>query len=551
MTDFPKTQRAVQLVGPDELKYNAEKEVYAPNAYQMLCKVEAVGLCFSDLKLLKQFNGHVRKSEITGGVDASVLSEYPAYKPGTQATVPGHEAVIRVLAVGDKVVKAKVGDRLLVQADHRWLKTDQSNGAFGYNIEGALQEYALIDERVSTSPEGESMMIPAPEDCSASAIALCEPWACVEDSYVVEERTTIKAGGKMLVVSEAGHDVDLFVAYIGRFGKPASIDFVAPSEISINVDVATKTVSSLDEIDGSYDDVVYYGANADTAEKLFDKIAANGLLNIVLCGQKFDREVESAVGRVHYGGIRIIGTVDSDPASAMEYIPATGEIRAGDKVNVIGAGGPMGVMHVIRNICQGVENVTVMAGDLDDDRLAPLTAIAAPLAQDRGISYVAYNPKKGEAPTEVNYMALMAPVPALVAQGVKDAAKGGIINIFAGIPATVNGNLDLNAFIEKQLYFIGTSGSTLADMVKVLEKVKSGDLDTNLSAAAVGSLECAVEGIRAVEKQAIAGKIIVYPSCKDLPLTLLSDLAGVKPEVASKLDANGMWTIEAEKELTK
>ncbi len=550
MSDFPKTQRAVQLIGPDELKYNPEKEVYLPNDYQLLCKVEAVGLCFSDLKLLKQFDAHVRKSEIIGGIDKSVLEEYPAYKVDKEPTVPGHEAVLRVLAVGDKVTKSKVGDRFLVQADHRWLMTEQSNGAFGYNLEGALQEYSLIDERVSTSPDGEYMMIPAPEDRSASAIALCEPWACVEDSYVVKERTTIKEGGRMLIVVESDKfDTATLVAMLGRFGKPASIDFISSGEISIDVDVKTNTLVSLDGIDSSYNDVIYYGSNATTAEKLFDRVAAHGILNIVLCGGKFDRDVESAVGRVHYGGIRIVGTLGDNPAESMEYIPATGEIREGNKINVIGAGGPMGVMHVIRNICQGVKDVTVMAGDLDDERLAPLTAIAEPLAQQRGVKYVPYNPTKGDAPTDVDYMSLMAPVPALVAQGIKDAAQGGIINIFAGIAASVLGKIDLNSYIEKKLYFIGTSGSTLEDMLTVLNKVKSGDLDTNLSVAAIGSLESAVEGIRAVENHVIAGKIIIYPSCKDMPLTLLENLSDVKPDVASKLDANGMWTIEAEKAL--
>ena len=65
----------------------------------------------------------------------------------------------------------KAGGRYLVQADWRDLKTKGSNGAFGYNFEGALQEYVLMDERVITSPDGESMLLPAAEDLAASAIA--------------------------------------------------------------------------------------------------------------------------------------------------------------------------------------------------------------------------------------------------------------------------------------------------------------------------------------------------------------------------------------------
>ena len=42
------------------------------------------------------------------------------------------------------------------------------------------------------------MLIPVPEDLSASALALVEPWACVENSYVEKQRQTLKDGGQML-----------------------------------------------------------------------------------------------------------------------------------------------------------------------------------------------------------------------------------------------------------------------------------------------------------------------------------------------------------------
>jgi threonine dehydrogenase-like Zn-dependent dehydrogenase len=73
----PETQYAVQLIGPGELRLNTEKEVFPPGPHQVLAKVEAVGLCFSDLKLLKQFGDHVRKGDILGGLDADVLGSIP------------------------------------------------------------------------------------------------------------------------------------------------------------------------------------------------------------------------------------------------------------------------------------------------------------------------------------------------------------------------------------------------------------------------------------------------------------------------------------------
>ncbi|HUT45523.1 MAG TPA: alcohol dehydrogenase catalytic domain-containing protein [Sedimentisphaerales bacterium] len=548
MADLPETQYAVQLVGPDELVLNKSKEVFRPGPHQILCRVEVVGLCFSDLKLLKQFSSHVRKSEIVSGIDPEVLKEIPSYVPGEAPTVPGHETVVKIEAVGPGVEDVKPGERFLVQTDYRWLRTASSNGAFGYNFEGALQEYVLMDERVITSPEGESMLIPVSEELSASAIALVEPWACVEDAYVSGERTSIKTDGRMLVVADMEVAEDAFENLFGRYGKPAQITWLSKSQ-PVELDVQVKIVADVSELpDAAYDDLIYFGSDVSTVEALFAKVAGRGLLNIVLCGGKFGSDVVTAVGRIHYGGIRIVGTTGSEPADSMEIIPQTDEIREGDKINVIGAGGPMGMMHVVRDICQGVKGVGVFAGDLDDNRLAMLTGIAGPLAEKNGIDYRAYNPTKDEITEAFDYTVLMAPVPSLVAASVRSAARRGLINIFAGIPATVTGKIDLDTYIEKQLYFIGTSGSTLDDMKRMLEKAESGRLDTNVSVAAISGLEGATEGIRAVESRSVAGKIVVYPACRDLGLVTLEELNEKMPEVAECLN-DGLWTKEAEDKL--
>jgi len=548
MTNIPKTQYAVQLVGPDKLILNKSKQVAIPGRHQLLCRVEAVGLCFSDLKLLKQFSSHVRKSEVVSGVDLNILKEIPSYVPGDAATVPGHEAVVRIEAVGPGVEDFKPGQRFLVQTDYRWVRTATSNGALGYNFEGALAEFVLMDKRIITSPDGESMLLPVGEELSGSAVALVEPWACVEDAYASTERTSLKADGHMLVVADVEVPKKTFEDLFSRYGKPAQITWISkspPPELGIKV----KNAANVTELaDAGYNDVIYFGSSTEVVEALFAKVALKGLLNIVLAGGKFGRDVVATVGRVHYGGIRIIGTTGSNPAESMEIIPETDEIRPGDKINVIGAGGPMGMMHVIRNICQGVEGVSVFGSDVDDGRLAALTKIAAPLAEKNGVKYKAYNPTRQESPGAFDYTALMAPIPTLLAAAVHDSAERCLINIFAGIPATVTGEIDLDAYIEKRLYFIGTSGSTLDDMKLMLSKVESGRLDTNLSVAAISGLQGAADGIRAVENRSIAGKIIVYPSCRNLELVTLQELAEKMPDVAECLK-DGLWTRQAEQKL--
>ncbi|MCX7006153.1 MAG: alcohol dehydrogenase catalytic domain-containing protein [Kiritimatiellaeota bacterium] len=348
---IPSTQQAVQLVGPDQLQLSNAKAVHQPGPHQILCRVDVCGLCFSDLKLLKQFSAHVRKSPVLTGITEGALKEIAAYVPNEGPTVPGHEAVVTVVAAGPGVQKCKVGGRYLVQTDYRWLRTASSNAAFGYNFEGGLQEYVLLDERVYVAPDGQSMMIEITSDKSSSALALCEPWACVEDAYVVVERQTLKVGGRLLIVADAKPDA----CVIDKLLKQAAPSKFACVSAFPPPPALTQQPEKFADLaaapDAAFDDIIYFGANADTVEKLFTKLAAQGLLVICQCGLKFGRPVTTAVGRVHYGGIRIIGTPGSEPSDALRCIPATGEIRKGDKINVIGAGGPMGVMHVVRNLC--------------------------------------------------------------------------------------------------------------------------------------------------------------------------------------------------------
>jgi hypothetical protein len=322
---LPETQYAVQLVGPDALRLNTSKPVPTPGPHEILVKVEAVGLCFSDLKLLKQFDKHARKTEIIGGIEPEVLKGIQSYQPGGLPTVPGHELVCRIVAIGDQVKQHQVGQRCLVQTDYRQLPTaGGSNAAFGYNFEGGLQEYTLLDERVVIAPDGDRFLIPVGEDKSASAVALVEPWACVEASYVTRERNTVKAGGRLLVVVAEGRQAKGVNECFSPDGEPAEVQTLLPSAVA-------------DLADESFDDIVYFGSDKATIDVLNDKLAVGGIINIVLGGRSIGQVVSVGVGRVHYGMTRWVGTVGDDAAESYRHIPATGEIRANDRVLVDGA----------------------------------------------------------------------------------------------------------------------------------------------------------------------------------------------------------------------
>ena len=556
MAAIPATQWAVQLVGPDALTLNRAKPVSQPGPHQVLLRVDAVGLCFSDLKLLKQFADHPRKGPVVAGVEPGVLSELPSYVPGPAPTVPGHEVVGRIVAAGQAVRHHRLGERVIVQADFRTVRTAGSNGAFGYNFEGGLQQYVLFDERVVVDGQtGQRYLIPVEEGPGDAAAALVEPWACVENAYAYAERRSILPGGRLLVVADAGRTVRGLRESLASLGDlPGQVTAVCAEPAQRTAVAALGPVKAAGAVADlpaeAFDDIVYFGSDAATIEALNNKLAARGMLNIVLAGRAIGRKVQVGVGRLHYGFTRWIGTAGDGAGQAYRQVPATGELRDGDRVCVVGAGGPMGQMHTLRAVCAGLKDIEVVGTDIDDGRLEALRAKAEPFARRNGVSLRLVNTSRGGPEGSFTYFALMAPVGQLVADAIDRAADGARINIFAGIPAPTRHALDLDAYIARQAFMFGTSGSRIEDMQAVLAKVLAGRLQTNASVDAVSGMAGAIDGIRAVESRALAGKIIVYPALRELGLLRLADLPGQLPSVAARLD-HGMWTAEAEKELLR
>jgi len=553
--DLPESQHAIQLVGPGVLKHNPGKEVSKPGPHQILAHVEAVGLCFSDLKLLKQFSQHARKGEVLQGLARDVLNQIPSYVPGEKPTVPGHEVVCRIVAVGEKVRHHSVGERCLVQTDYRELRTAGSNAAFGYNFEGGLQEYVLMDERVVMDPvNGERFLIPVDEKLSASAVALVEPWACVEDSYVNRERNRFKTGGRLLVVLRDGLRAQ-GIEELTRTGMPASLTAVYEDArqgnplrgLGVRFDQALNPCELRDE---SFDDIVYFGARKDDIEVLNDKLAPGAIMNIVTGGKQIGEPASVGIGRIHYGMTRWIGTHGLRASDSYSVIPENGEIRSSEQVAVIGAAGPMGQMHVIRSLSLGSPGISLDCADVDDARLETLMRKAAPLAEKCGIPLRMINTRKDPLRESYTYFILLVPVGALVADAIKHSKPDCLINIFAGIPAATRHSLDLDTYIANRCFMFGTSGSVIQDMKVLLDKVSDGRLDTNISVDAISGMAGAVQAIAAVEDRSLAGKIIVYPDLHDVGLIPLAQLHRHFPSVSRKLD-NGRWTLAAEKELLR
>ena len=117
-------------VGLETLGRNKAPETKAlpqPGPDELLARVDAAGLCFSDTKIIKLGGDHPRLY----GRD---LANDPI--------IPGHEAAVTIVAVGEnRVGKYSVGDRFVVQADAYYKGV---NLAFGYMLPGALEQYVII-----------------------------------------------------------------------------------------------------------------------------------------------------------------------------------------------------------------------------------------------------------------------------------------------------------------------------------------------------------------------------------------------------------------------
>ena len=552
---IPVTQHAIQIVDAGQILHNREKAVPVPGPHQILVRMEAVGICFSDTKLLHAFTSHPRKGPVISGLDAEVLAEIPSYTPGRLPTVPGHEPVGRIVAVGDQVRRHRVGERCLIQTDYRHLLTAAANAAFGYNFEGGLQEYVLLDERMIIEPgTGERFLIPVGEEPSASAVALVEPWACVEASYVYRERRGLLPGGRLLVVADAGHAIDGIATLIDQ-ARPAQLtalvaDAAQRREVEAPGFAAAVVADLADVVREGLDDIVYFGADAGRIEVLQDCLAFRGLINVVTGGASIGRPIALDVGRVHYDLTRWTGTSGASATEGYAAIPADGELRSGDRLAVIGAAGPMGLMHVVRAASAGLPDLAIAAVDIDDSRLAHLERAAGPLARSRGVELAVVNSRTAEVAPGFSYIALMVPSPALVGQAVTLAGSGCRINIFAGFATGTRAQIDLDRYIGQHCYFLGTSGSGIPDMKAVLHKVENGELDTNISLDAVSGFEGVADALAAVEARTASGKIMVYPSLPDLGLVRLSELPERFPTVAAALD-DGRWTKAAEQELLR
>jgi D-arabinose 1-dehydrogenase-like Zn-dependent alcohol dehydrogenase len=569
---WPLYAAGLENLGRDGKPIAVPMPEYGPD--ELLVRHDACGLCFSDIKVISQGQSHPR-------IFRDMQKE---------PVVLGHEVSMTVVGVGANLRdQYKVGDRFIVQADIHFKGV---NYAYGYMIQGGLSQYGVIDQRILNGDHG-NYLLPVQPQTGYAESALTEPWACVTAAYELKYRTGLKDGGTTWVIGslqncrrspsgEGGRGgytplKRTFRPLTGIFdisagfdavGHPARLlltnvpaDFAAwlrEQAAALGVEVAE--VAELADVPAeSVDDIVLLDPTADLIEAVSPKLAAHGICAI-LAEKPLDRKVNVDIGRVHYNRWVYVGTTSGDVARAYADVLVRSTLRPGGAAWFVGAGGPMGRMHVQRAIQVADHPGTIVCTDVSDLRLGDLCESFAGEAAAKGIEFICLNPMNKEAyaagmarfkESGFDDIIVLAPIPAVIADAATWLATKGVMNVFAGVGRGTMAQIDLSDVYLKQARVIGHSASSIEDLRFMLFQAETGTLSPNRSVAAIGSLEAARDGLKAVQDQTFPGKVVIFPNIRYLPLTALPDLKEVLPSVYALLKNGREWTVEAENEFLR
>ncbi len=519
-------------IGPDEL----------------IVRHDACGLCFSDIKVIKAGETHPRIYR--------KMNENPV--------VLGHEIAMTVVKVGNNLKDHySPGDRFTIQAD---IFINGTGYAYGYEIQGGLSEYNVIDQRVLNGDDG-NYLLPVKNETGYAESALTEPWACVIAAYQLKYRTSMKHNGIAWIIgTENGKDY-FFDSIITEGNHPKNIYYTNLNSklLSWLQHGAERFGYELTEISDvsepptkEFDDIILLGSNPEFVETTSQYLADFGVYAII-SEKPFDRKVSVDVGRIHYNRWVFIGASSDNIAEAYTSVPVRSTIKPGGQTWFVGAGGPMGRMHVQRAIQLENGPKTIVCSDVSDLRLDDLCVSFAEEARAKGIKFICLNPfRKEEYLSELakfsdgfDDIIVLAPIVPVIAEAAGYLANQGVMNVFAGLSRGTKVELPLSDAYLRQTRVIGHSASTIDDLRLMLHQTEEGVLSPNRSVAAIGSLAAAKDGLMAVQDTSFPGKVVIFPHIREFPLTSLPELKEKLPSVFAFLKDEREWTKEAEDEFLR
>jgi L-sorbose 1-phosphate reductase len=516
-----------------------------PGDDEVLVKIEAIGLCFSDVKLILAGEDHPR-----------VISENLYIDP----IIPGHEAVMQIVKAGKNVAaEYPIGKRYIIQAD---IYVDGVGFAYGYAINGGMAQYSVLDQRVLNGDEG-SYLLPIKDETTAAVAALMEPWTCVKASYMIENRTEPKADGKVLIVCAPGDDTVYQAGSLLKSKQPSEIVVVNGSEAfvaSLHETLPGAKICQTDELpEGiAYDDLFLCSLDRATAEAAGQLCEIGATINFI--EEYPDEKWAFDIGSIHYKGWFYQGTESPNFSDAYNRNVRSG-LKKGGTCWLPGGAGAMGQMHTQLAVESPDGPARILISDMDDARIENVKQLLADDIAKRGIEFKSMNPGDFESPAEFNAavrefapegfddIVMLVPVVPVVNDAADFLKEDGLMNVFAGIPAGKQASMNVKDIAHRGMRYIGSSGSRTYHLRHVIELSESGKLRPVTALAAIGGIKDLKKGLKAVINADFPGKTVIFPNCPEMPLKPIGKLDELIDEAADTLDAAGFYTMATEQKL--
>jgi threonine dehydrogenase-like Zn-dependent dehydrogenase len=347
----PAVSRAWNLYGAGLENLRLESvPMPAPEDDELLVRIDAVGVCASDWKMIAQGESHARMR----GTD---LKNHP--------TVPGHEVSLTAVKVGQALqARYKVGQRFSVQAEI-YLKGE--NIAYGYKMRGADQQYQTIGPDIYAN----GYLLPVDPRLGYAQAALAEPWACVYHAYHHHRQTqSVKPGGTAWYVG-AGPLGLMHIEKGIRDGAAVVVvsemkaDRLAKVESSLGGLARASGVSlhladlSKDPIDkyltkGKVDDILVLAPVARAAEDAITYLGKNGYFNMFAGFESRDKAwMKMNLNDMHYGGWTLIATSGSPIEALRRALDDAAEGRIDPNNSVACVGGIDAVSQAVHHTHEG------------------------------------------------------------------------------------------------------------------------------------------------------------------------------------------------------
>ncbi|OGV34583.1 MAG: hypothetical protein A2020_11470 [Lentisphaerae bacterium GWF2_45_14] len=522
-----------------------EVKVPSINNDELLVRIDAIGLCFSDVKLIRAGEEHPR-----------VISKDLATDP----VIPGHEAVMTVIKVGDKLKEEfKEGQRFIIQAD---IYVKGKGYAYGYAIDGGMAQYSKIDQRILNGDEG-CYLLPIADDTPSAVAALMEPWTCVKASYMIENRKEPRKGGDLLVATEAGNQKIYKAGELLKNNAPATVTTINLSSAaveSLEKELPSAKFEALSSVpEGKrFDDIFLCSLKRENAEVL-GKTGKRGAA-ISFMGEYPDEAWAFDAGSIHYEGWFYQGSAGDDFSAAYGR-NVRSKIKRGGTCWLPGGAGAMGQMHTQLAVESEDGPSRILVSDMDNVRIENVKKLLADTIKKRNIEFKTLNPASFESPAkfeeEVRNFApdgfddiiMLVPVIPVLNSCSKFLKKDGLMNIFAGIPAGKEGALNVKGIALGGMRFIGSSGSLTSHLRATLRLVEEGKLNPVTALAAIGGMNDLKKGLDAVINAKFPGKTVIFPACEDMPLTPVQEISLMGEGLKETFSNNGFYTKATEAKL--